>query len=74
MPAVFAMGDYTAHVRSPIVDPQHEEDLMIAVRDCPVNAISALSESGYTSDDHDQKGENEEHGGKIRQYQRKHRD
>ena len=80
MPDVFAMGDFTAHVRQGVVGPQGSEELLVAARDCPVNAISVLPESGqvpksgHSSDHHDEEGENEEKRGKVREYKREDSD
>ena len=75
LPEVFRVGDFTASAVSGPIPAEHTESLLIAARDCPVEAI-ALERTGETSgkpagDDHEE-GEDEEQGGEIREYKRKH--
>jgi ferredoxin len=76
LPDVFELGAYTASAIDGPVPAQHNDFLAVAVRDCPVGAIvltpdpadSSREASGYD----DEKGENVEERGEIREYQRKH--
>ena len=45
-PRVFGMGDTIAYVRIALVGADLIEEVSVATRDCPVNAISLLPESG----------------------------
>jgi len=77
MPDVFQLGDYTASVADPSVPDDREEALTVVARDCPVGAIdvarAASSEgSGRAPGDDDQERKDEEEGGEIREYKRKH--
>ena len=72
LPDVFAMGEFTARVRRELVESDHSEELHIAARDCPVNAITLLLQSGHLPDDHHEEREDEEECGEIRQYKREH--
>lgn len=76
LPEVFAMGDFVATVRGERVKRDHAEQLAIAARDCPVNAITVLSADGappavgpdasaFASNHHDQERKNEEEDGQI---------
>jgi len=70
-PEVFRMGDLVARVVVDSVPHALIEEVTTAVRDCPVNAISVLPDSGRFPHDHHEEAKDEEHGGEIRQYQRK---
>ena len=72
-PDVFRMGALVAHVLSESVQSELQDAVSTAVRDCPVNAISLIPESGRFPDDHHQETKDEEYGGEIREYQRKQR-
>ena len=72
-PDVFGMGDVIAYVRVQIIPSDAAETVETAARDCPVNAISILPESGRFPEDHNQERKNEEYRGEIREYQRKQR-
>ena len=72
LPDVFAMGDFTARLREDLIVAACSQDLVAVARDCPVNAITVVPESGYTAYHHDQKRQDEEYGGEIREYKRKH--
>ena len=71
LPEVFAMGDFVAVVRTELVPDGLQEQLEVAARDCPVNAISILpvsrilAKSGRAPDDHHEKRQNEEENGEI---------
>lgn len=76
LPSVFSVGDFTASAASDPVPAEHTELLLIAARDCPVEAItlSLVDEdpSGQAPRDDHEEGEDEEQGGEIREYKRKH--
>lgn len=84
MPDVFRVGDFAASVVSPVVSAERLPSLEIAARDCPVNAISITPAhapaqperpiSGSASRNEGDEGQNEEEGGEIAQYKRKHGD
>ncbi len=79
IPDVFAMGEFVATVRAQHVTQNLAEELAIAARDCPVNAITVVPVGGAppadenvslsrsSSDNHDQKGQNEEEDGQVGQ-------
>lgn len=77
MPDVFRLGDYTAWVVEPEIPGDRHDELAIVTRDCPVNAISVVPVSGVAASgqppgyDHEER-QNEENGGEIREYKRKH--
>lgn len=76
LPDVFSVGDFTASAATAPVPAEHTELLLIAARDCPVDAITLSfveeASSGQAAGDDDEKGEDEEQGGEIREYKRKH--
>jgi ferredoxin len=72
-PEVFEMGDLIARVKTATIGGDLKEMCLIAMRDCPVNAISIIPESGGLAHDHNEKRQYEKEGGEIRQYQRKDR-
>lgn len=77
MPDVFRLGDYTVSVVATFVPEEQLPMLEIAARDCPVGAISILpgspeQTSWHAPGDHDQESQNEEEGGEIGEYKRKH--
>jgi len=78
LPEVFAMGDFVAVVRIAVVPGSRHEQLEMAARDCPVNAISILASSrilaasGNATHDHHEKRQDEEEDGKIPENNRKH--
>ena len=53
LPEVFAMGEFVASLRRELVPALMEEQLQIAARDCPVNAITVVPASGDPPDNHD---------------------
>ena len=84
VPNVFAMGEFVAAVREEEVAHGLAEQLEIAARDCPVNAITvvplngaprsdeSLSLSRSSANDHDEKGKDEEEDGQIGQNDGEH--
>jgi len=78
MPDLFQLGDYTASVADSSVSGDRMETLTVVTRDCPVGAIDVVptgspdEESGRAPGDDDQERKDEEEGGEIREYQRKH--
>lgn len=78
LPDVFQLGDYNASVVVPSIAAENLDALRTAVRDCPVEAISiaplGATDSGHSPDDDNEKRENEEQDGEIREYKRKHSD
>ena len=74
LPDVFSMGDFVARLRLELVPEALHEELEIAARDCPVDAISILPASGHSPHHHDEKGQNEEKDGEIGENNRKHGD
>jgi ferredoxin len=78
-PDVFQLGEYTASVVDASIQEDQSEPVLIAARDCPVEAISVEPVTGTTDsasppDEHDEEGEDEEERGEIREYKRKHGD
>ncbi len=75
---MFAMGDFVAVVRVALVPGDLHEQLEVAARDCPVNAISILPvsgilrESGDAPNDHHEKCQDEEKDGQIGKNNREH--
>ena len=67
------MGDLVAHVVVDSVPDGLKEEVTTALRDCPVNAITMIPDSGRFPHDHHKEAQDEEHGGEIREYQRKQR-
>ncbi len=75
---MFAMGDFVAVVRIALVSGDLHEQLEVAARDCPVNAISILPvsdilpKSGHAPHDHHEKRQDKEEDGKIGKNNREH--
>jgi hypothetical protein len=65
------MGDTIAFVRTELIGAEQVDEVTVAVRDCPVNAISVLPESGRLPQNHHEEREDEEKGGEVSEYQRK---
>ena len=69
MPDVFVVGDYTATAVDRI-GPDRLDLLQAVARDCPVDAISIVQESGDAPAHDDEKGQYEEKYGQIRKHER----
>lgn len=84
VPDIFTMGEFVASVRTQDVAYDLVDELAIAARDCPVNAITvvptngslpherSVTFSGSSANDHDQEGQNEEEDGQVGQNDGEH--